>query len=151
MLVTSQILSAVFSPLLVPTIATFMALWLSHLSALPLGMRLSVAAIVFALTCLLPMAVIVAMMKMGKVSDSAISNPKERGIPYTVSGLCYIATAIVMASKHAPHWFVYFFCGAAVAVALAFIINLSWKISAHGTTMGGLVALTVYLDRKSVV
>lgn len=150
MLIASQILSAVFSPLLVPTIATFMALWLSRLSFLSNGTKLSVAVIVFALTCLVPMAVIVLMMKMGKVSDSAISDRKERGIPYTITGLCYIATAIVMSAKHAPHWFVYFFCGAAVAVAIAFFINFSWKISAHGTTMGGLIALTVYLSANGL-
>lgn len=150
MLIASQILSAVFSPLLVPTIATFMALWLSRLSFLSNGTKLSVAVIVFALTCLVPMAVIVLMMKMGKVSDSAISDRKERGIPYTITGLCYIATAIVMSAKHAPHWFVYFFCGAAVAVAIAFFINFSWKISAHGTTMGGLIALTVYLSSNGL-
>lgn len=150
MLIASQILSAVFSPLLVPTISTFIALWLSRLSFLSNGARLSVAVIVFALTCLVPMAVIIVMMKMGKVSDSSISDRKERGIPYTITGLCYIATAIVMSAKHAPHWFVYFFCGAAVAVAFAFFINFSWKISAHGTTMGGLVAFTVYLSSNGL-
>lgn len=150
LLIASQTLSAVFSPVLVPTIATFMALWLSRLSALPLGTRLSVAVIVFAITCLVPVAVIVMMMKMGKVSDSSISDRKQRGVPYTVTGLCYIATAVIMSVKYAPHWFVYFFAGAAVAVAIAFFINFAWKISAHGTTMGGLIALTVFLSARGL-
>lgn len=150
LLIISQTLSAVFSPLVVPTIAAFLSVWLSPLSSLSTGTRLSVVSIVFGLTCIAPMAVIIVMMKMGKVSDSSISNRKERVIPYTITGLCYIATAIVMALKHAPHWFVYFFCGAAVAVAIAFFINFSWKISAHGTTMGGLVALTIFLSAKGL-
>ena len=46
---------------------------------------------------------------------------------------------------HAPLWLLSFFCGAAVAVFVAMLINLRWKISAHAIGIGGMAGMMLWL------
>ncbi|MCC8117821.1 MAG: hypothetical protein LIP09_03610 [Bacteroidales bacterium] len=142
---TSKTLSGVFSPLLVPTYACAVAFWITPLSYLPERTRLLVSIIIFLLTAALPMAAIIFMIKIGKVSDAAISNKRERGIPYVVTSLSYLAAAAYLGFQHAPHWLTFFFAGACFACLLALVINTGWKISAHATTMGGLCGMMLFI------
>lgn len=141
----SLVLSGVFSPLLVPTYACAIALWITRLSILPERTRFIVSLIVFLVTAAAPMALIIFMMRAGKVSDSAISHRKERGVPFVVTSLCYLAIYFFMAHIRAPHWLAMFFAGAFVSTIIAFLINFYWKISAHGMVMGGLCAMTLFI------
>lgn len=141
----SLVLSAVLSPLLVPTYACAIALWITHLAILPERTRFLVSLIVFLFTAAVPMGVIIFMMRAGKVSDSAISNRKERGLPFAVTAVCYLAVYFFMWRIRAPHWLAMFFAGACASTIVAFVINLWWKISAHGMVMGGLCALVLFI------
>lgn len=149
----SLLLSAVFSPLLVPTYACAIALWITHLAILPERTRFFVSLIVFLITGAAPMATIIFMMRAGKVSDTAISHRKERGVPFIVTAVCYLGVYLFMASIRAPHWLGMFFAGAFASTMIAFVINLYWKISAHGMVMGGLCAMVLFiaLDGLGVV
>ncbi|MCC8113708.1 MAG: hypothetical protein LIP03_06865 [Bacteroidales bacterium] len=142
---TAKWLSAVFSPLLVPTYACAIALWITPLSVLSERIRLSVSLIVFAITALVPLGAILFLMRSGKVADPAISNRRERDIPYMITGLCYIGAALVLAYMHASHWLTFFYAGATFAVIAAVVINTWWKISAHTTTFGGLTAMVFFI------
>ncbi|MCM1451394.1 MAG: hypothetical protein NC102_03990 [Clostridium sp.] len=146
----SLVLSGVFSPLLVPTYACAIALWITRLSILPERTRFLLSLIVFMVTAVVPMAVIILMMRMGKVSDTAISDRKQRGIPFIVTALCYLGVFFFMNQIHAPHWLAMFFLGAFASTAVAMVINLFWKISAHGMVMGGLCALVLFIAYKGL-
>ncbi|MCM1223076.1 MAG: hypothetical protein NC548_52350 [Lachnospiraceae bacterium] len=146
----SLVLSGVFSPLLVPTYACAIALWITRLSILPERTRFLLSLIVFMVTAVVPMAVIILMMRMGKVSDTAISDRKQRGIPFIVTALCYLGVFFFMRQIHAPHWLSMFFLGAFASTAAAMLINLFWKISAHGMVMGGLCALVLFIAYKGL-
>lgn len=143
----SNILSAVFSPLLVPTYAYAIAMWTTRLSVLPERTRLISSLIVFGLTALIPFSIILFMIRKGLATGPALESRDDRPIPYSVTIICYLFTAWCVWLL--PHWIPMFFIAAAVAAFLNVLINIKWKISAHATSMGGLCAAMVFIGITS--
>lgn len=141
----SHILSDIFSPLLVPSYATAIALWFTMLRYLPLGVKLWALGGVFIITAIAPALVIIALYRTGKVSDMSISDKSQRTIPYCTSMLCYLGAGYFMHSMQAPSWLVAFFYGAAAVSVLSLIITRLWKISAHAGGVGGMAAACYWL------
>ena len=86
----SHILSAVFSPLLVPTYGMVLAAFLTILNFLPLPLLWSAIGITFVITCLIPVAAILSLYKSGYIKDPGLNDRTERTIPYVVTILCYL-------------------------------------------------------------
>lgn len=138
-------ISAVFSPLFSPTFALLLALFITPLAKAPETARLASSVIVFAITAIVPLGVIIAMMRMGLVSDLAISDRRQRTVPFAVSTVCYLIAAGYLRYIHAPAWLCLFFVAAALAALAALFISFRWKISAHTLGMGGLCGMLVWL------
>lgn len=139
-------LSTVFSPLVVPTLACAITFWITPLAHFGNEtFRFVACFIVFSITTCVPVAAIAYLIRTGRVSDAAISDRRQRGIPYAIACVCFLLAALYLALVDMPHWLVMFFCGACFATMSAAIINIAWKISAHMITMGGLVALMAYI------
>lgn len=147
----SKILSAVFSPLLVPTYAVIIALWTSMLSMTPLPVRLRITGICFAITCLAPLVAILTLYKMKLISHPGLNERKERTLPYLVTIVCYAGCAWLLESVKAPSWLWLFMVGGGVAAVVSMIVNRWWKISAHLAAMGGLVAVVFRMAQLHVV
>ncbi len=141
--VISDFFSGVFIPLLVPTYAFAMALWVSPLAVLPERIRFLSSLVIFLITTLPPLATILFLMRKGKVKDVAINDPKDRPIPYLVTIICYFIAALFL--RKWPHWLPMFFTGAAFVAIIANMITLKWKISAHAASMGGFTSLLIYI------
>lgn len=136
----AQVLSDVFSPIVMPTYMMAVAMWITPLVIIPEGVRFATMGVVAALTAIMPVAAIFTLIKLGKVGDVSISNPKERLLPYSISIACYLAAILFLRNIHVPMWLSNFYIGAAVAALLASVITLRWKISAHGSAVGGFAA-----------
>ena len=143
--IVANTLSERFSPLFVPTVALILALWITPLANAPEHARLTSAIVIFLVTAIIPLVIIIGMMRMGLVSDLAISNRKQRTVPFAVSAVCYIAAAVYLHTCRAPGWLSLFFVGAAAAAVCALVISFWWKISAHTLGMGGLCGMLVWL------
>lgn len=137
----SHLFSWVLSPVLIPTYAVFIALWVTALAVLPVGLRLNVTLMTFLLTCVIPVVAIILLYKMKLISSPGLNNQKERYIPYVITAICYLGAAWYMFRIHASSWLYMFMIGGAIAAAVSCIVNIWWKISAHLAAMGGLVAL----------
>lgn len=137
----SHILSAVFSPLLVPTYGMILTAFLTLLALLPAQLLWTAVGITFVITCLVPLSAIIALHRTGVISDPGLNERKERMVPYIIGAICYLACAIFFWKASAPMWVAMFFAGAGVATVINVVVNRWWKISAHGAAMGGLVAL----------
>lgn len=120
-------------------------MWETPLSRLASGTRVTVTASVFFITALIPLGVIVALMRMGKVSDLALSDRRQRAVPLAVSAACYVVAALYLHRCSAPAWLCYYFAGAAAAAAIAIPISARWKISAHALGMGGITGMLLWL------
>lgn len=136
----AQVISDVFSPIVMPTYMMVIAMWITPLVIIPESVRFATMGIVAGLTAILPVTAIFILIKLGKVGDVSISNPNERLLPYAISIVCYLATIIFLRSIHVPVWLSSFYIGAASAALVAAVITLRWKISAHGSAVGGFAA-----------
>lgn len=141
----ANIISIIFSPLIVPTYGVAMSLWLSSLALLPSRVLWSTLTYAFALTCLFPMILIAMMWKLGYLSDPGLNSRTERTVPYIVVLIGYLSCSFVFFRMHAPWWLTGFMLGGAAAVIVSIIVNRRWKISAHMAAMGGLVAMSIRL------
>lgn len=142
----AQWVTDIFSPIAVPAYATALALWCGpELHAVPLTNRLLVTFIVFIIAGLAPLLAIGLLIKLGMVSDRAVSRRDQRAVPMSIAAACYVGAEIFMAGIHAPMWLRMFFWGAAAATLIEVFISQAWKISAHTTALGGLSAMALYL------
>lgn len=141
----SHILSMALVPLLMPVYGTLLAFNLTVLSYTPSNVKLVFVLIVALINVLVPAVVILVLKSMGLVKDVGLNDRKERFIPYGISVICLIATALFFSYKGSPEWLVMFFVGGAVAGIIEMIVNIWWKISVHSAGIAGLTALMVYI------
>lgn len=147
----ANILSDVFSPLLVPTYGMILAVTLTQLCMLGAGVRLTACLGIAFITAVLPMTFIFILMRTGRVSDASISDPRERTAPYIASIVCYLGAAAYVFAIHAPLWLIVFFIGAALTSAIAMLITHWWKISAHTGGIGGLTGIIFWLAWRDML
>ncbi len=149
--VTAHVLSDVFSPMLVPSYALVASLTLTPLSLLPTSPKVWAILGVFFITCVVPMLFILMLMRMGKVSDTAITDRRERTAPYCATIVCYVGAALFVRYLHAPYWIQNFYIGAALVAAISLLITHWWKISAHTGALAGLVAIIFWLAGRGLI
>ena len=137
----ARFISTALTPLLAPTYGTLLVLWTSVLCSLPYGSRVMTLVMVMGITCILPMTVIGGLHHFKYISDRRLTDRSERLVPYMAATMCYVAGTMYLQHIHAQQWFVMFMAGSTVAVGIAMLVNLWWKISAHMVGMGGLVAV----------
>lgn len=137
----SQIFSAIFSPLLVPTYGMILIAGLTILRILSLHLLLTAVGITFVMTFVIPVIAIIALCRTGVIKDKTLGERSERTIPYSIATICYIGCGITFGKVNAPLWIPLFFVGIATATLITALVNLKWKISAHGVAVGGLVAM----------
>lgn len=141
----SAVVSDTLSPLLVPTYAYMVMMWCTRMVGLPERVRLITMGVIALLTGVLPMTLILMLKRTGHVSNNSISNPSQRFVPFMFALLCYGAAAGYLAYLHAPKWMPAFFLGASLAVLIAIPVTLRTKISAHCTSISGLLGLVLWL------
>ncbi len=140
----STALSWLFVPLLTPVYAIVLIFSVSSLSITSQPMtRIAVTSIIFGLNCILPMALIYLLKRLGMVSDIALNRRRERALPYLVVIMCYILSAYYLYSHSAPSWVTMFYAGGALTAVVNFTVNFRWKISAHAAAMGGVFYVLV--------
>lgn len=141
----ARIFSAVFSPLLMGTYGILIAMWFSYLCYSPERAKLTVIAVTFAATCVLPVIAIFLLSRTGVVKDPILNERTDRTWPYILCGFCYLGTGIYYHFVHAPLWMSMFMYGATVALVILTIVNRWWKISGHATGMGALCGMMFFL------
>lgn len=137
----SLLLSAVFSPLIIPTYGIILALWSSALNNMPFDVKMSVVMMVAAMTFLLPVIVLWLMQRVGYISGFALVYREERFVPFVIAILSYMACWFYLYRAGAPSWLTMFVVGAIVAALIACIVTRWWKISIHTTSLAGMLAM----------
>lgn len=143
--IAAKVVSQLFTPLIVPTYATLIALWGTYMQVATPKARIMVLAAVFAFSFLVPLIVICFLKVTHVIKDTELNERHERPIPYSVATVCYLGLWIYLTNIHAPQWFCSFFLASAIAGIVNLIVTFKWKISGHATGMGGLVAFTFFV------
>ncbi len=147
----AQIFSDVFSPLLIPTYGMVIAMTMTALSILPAGIRLGATLGVAFITAFIPTLFIFILIRMGKVSDTSISDRHQRTAPFLASVACYIGAAVYVSALHAPRWLMLFFAAAAAMSLISLLITHWWKISAHTGAAAGLAGVVFWLGANHIL
>ncbi|TAN15118.1 MAG: hypothetical protein EPN37_10500 [Chitinophagaceae bacterium] len=140
----SHVLSVIFHPLFIPLYGTWLVIYThSFLFAGFYGKKLfSVYASVFANMILLTGVTVFLLKQVHFIQSIRMQTQKDRVIPYIATMTFYFWAFLVFKHQTAiPSLLTAFVLGSFLAVVIAFISNLVWKISMHALGMGGLVGL----------
>lgn len=141
---SSRIISAVFTPFMVPFVAFVMLFCFTYLRIMPFQYKVTVLAMIYCFTILLPMLAIYLFQKINGWGIRELGVRERRFIPYGLTILSYIGCLLTMFRIHLPRYM----CGIVMATLLCMVIctaiNLKWKISTHmascGMMVGGLLS-----------
>ncbi len=114
------------------------------------GLRVSVLLLVFVGTFAIPALLIFLLLRTGIVHSVYLNDRNDRRIPYLLTGLVYALLTYLfgfrlqLVSTFAPVLAV-LMGSTTLSILLVGVINLYWKISAHGIGVGGTVGAIVGL------
>lgn len=138
----------IFSPLLMPTYVMVVALWLTPMNRLPVGVRAWSSLGVFFLTAIVPALSIWMLLRIKRISDASISDHRQRPLPFMIATICYILAGIYLGALNAPRWMICFFVAATLVVVAELIISIYWKISAHAAGAAGMLGFVTWLAAR---
>lgn len=141
----ARIISAIFSPMLIPTYMVVLGIELTYLYTLPTKTVWTVIGWTFLFTSIVPMLGVLVMKKLGVVSELGLNRQSERMWPYVLTAVSYAGCALFLRHLHAPAWLYMSFIGGAIAGLVNMAINFRWKISGHGAGIGGLAVFPIFL------
>jgi PAP2 superfamily. len=72
-------------------------------------------------------------------------NRRERFYPYIITLICYAFCGFLLYKLKLPAFFIGFMAGCIVSLIIDLIVTSFWKISAHMTGIGGLLAVVTII------
>ena len=140
----AQIISAIFTPFLLPFVAFVLLFTFTYLRILPLQYKLIVLGIVYCFTILLPMLSIYLIQKINGWTLHELGKRERRFVPYALTILSYIGCVITMYRYHLPRYMGGIIIATLLCMVICALINIKWKISTHtassGMMVGGLLS-----------
>lgn len=141
------LISGLFHPLFLPSFLAILAFQLGHPDALVYNseLRIYVLLQIFVLGTLLPLLAVAMLIWTKRVSDVMVSERQQRQLPYLINALCLAILYFNLRQLGLAEFIHGAIAGALIAVLLAYVINLRWKISAHAIGMGGGIGMILAL------
>lgn len=140
--ILSKGVSILLYPLFIPTygMVFFCAAFSVHFLPLPAVYWWVSVVGTLVLTCIIPLTAILLLIRRGSVSDLYIARSAQRTTPYIYTVCCFVFWCYFMFSAlKVPTYLLLTAVGATIALILVTIINHWWKISAHLSSLGGLI------------
>lgn len=139
LVLTSQVVSLIFSPFYLPVVA-FVALFLfSYLNMLPLVTKLVLTLIVYFFTVLLPHFTIYLYRKLNGWTRHQLGKRERRYVPYVLSIISYASLLYLLFVLHMPRFTLGVIAGALALQVVCAILNSRFKISTHAAASGGVI------------
>lgn len=134
-------LSIIFQPIFVPIYSLVLLFHADTYLTYAVAGELKNAIYLITLinTVLLPSLVFFWFLRSGVIETYHMHTAKERSLPFLTVIALHAATFFVFKGMPMPDIFANLVLGAAASVAMAFLINLRWKVSIHMLGMGGIV------------
>lgn len=138
---SAQIISTLFTPFYMPTVAFVVILMFSYLSQLSFAQKFYMVFMVYLFTMLLPRTIIYFYRKYNGWSRHQLSMRTRRYIPYAISIVCYILLLTIMRTLHLPHFTVPVVASALILQITCAIVNNWIKVSTHAAASGGVIGM----------
>lgn len=139
--------SVIFQPIFVPLYSLFL---LFHADtyityAVPPEVKQFIFVVTIINTIILPMALFYYFYRAKLIQSLHMHTAKERSLPFLSTVVFHLSSFYLFSKVPMPSLFANLVIGAAFSVAIAFIINLKWKVSIHMLGMGGIVGTIIGL------
>ena len=142
-ILVARVLSAVFTPFYLSFVGMTVLFTFSYLSQMPWGYKLSVLAMVYFFTILMPTLLIKLYRNYHGWTLIQLSRKERRVVPYLLSIVSYYACFYVMRLYNIPHFMGNILMAALVIQILCALINVWWKISTHTAAIGGVAGALI--------
>ncbi|MCX6183305.1 MAG: hypothetical protein NT150_15435 [Bacteroidetes bacterium] len=150
----AKILSYLFHPLFMPTYGLLLLFFSNQLTgfnlyAVPEAMadNRMIFLIVILFTMILPGLSALILKRMGEIKSLEMNSNRERLLPFALTGGCYLLASVVLQNvvDHPNQLILIVLAGAQLAILLALVISVFWKISIHMIGIGGIVGTEILM------
>jgi membrane-associated phospholipid phosphatase len=149
----AKIISYLFHPLLMPTYG-FLLLFMSNnymATFTPFKLKLIIIVITFVFTFVLPAINTLILLKAKRIKSLHLETSPERTIPYLSTSFYFFALFYLFYNAEFPSVFIILILGAGLSILLTFLINFTWKISAHAIGIGGIIGATIGISFRLMI
>ena len=136
-ILAARVLSMVFTPFYLSLVGLIALFTFSYLSLMPWAYKLTVLALVFMFTILVPTLLIHFYRNYHGWTLIELGKKERRVVPYLLSIVSYFVCYYVMHRFNIPHFMSNILMAALVIQILCALINVWWKISTHTAAIGG--------------
>lgn len=144
LMLAARILSAIFTPFMVPFVGFFLLFFFTYLRIMPLQYKLIMLGIVYCFTILMPMLFIYLYQKLSGEGLRALGERKKRFVPYVLTLTSYLACLFTLYRLHLPRYLSGILVAALLCMIGCTLLNFRWKVSTHtassGLLIGGLLS-----------
>ncbi|EAZ80363.1 hypothetical protein ALPR1_05555 [Algoriphagus machipongonensis] len=146
----SLFLSVVFQPLLIPTLVFGLLLYLvPEATSVPEVFKGNILLLVVLSTLAIPMVTIFGLRLSGTLKSIHMEDIKDRVIPFIITTFYFLLTTYFLRDKSEIDPVLWQSLGLISLTILGLtLVTFWWKMSAHMTGFGGLVATVVVLGMK---
>lgn len=143
------IVSTIFHPILMPTLGVAIILNSGgYFSLFPSEIKRNIIGMIFALTALIPLAIMPILLYFGVFSRINMQSKRERRVPVMVTAISYYLAYTLFKDFQGIVVINVFLLAATTTVVISLIINYIWKISLHMIGVGGIVSLLIMLSLR---
>lgn len=136
-ILAARVLSMVFTPFYLSLVGLIALFTFSYLSLMPWVYKLTVLALVYLFTILVPTLLIHFYRGYHGWTLIELGKKERRVVPYLLSIVSYFVCYYVMHRFNIPHFMSNILMSALVIQILCALINVWWKISTHTAAIGG--------------
>lgn len=137
LIITARVISIIFTPFYLSLVGLIALFVFSYLSLYPWRYKLTVLALVYLFTILMPTLLIHLYRRQRQWNLQQIGKKERRVVPYIISILCYFVCCYFMELFHMPHFMISILLAALFIQVICAMINVWWKISTHTAAIGG--------------
>ncbi|XAS67319.1 phosphatase PAP2 family protein [Micrococcaceae bacterium Sec5.7] len=102
-------------------------------------------AIAALFVCIIPLALVLLLVKLGKVSDHHVSNRKQRAPVLLMAVLMLVAGLLVLNAINAPQSVIVMVLAIVAGILVLAAVSPFWKISGHASAISSSVVITVLM------
>lgn len=136
-ILAARVMSMVFTPFYLPLVGLIGLFLFSYLSLLPILYKLTVLAVVYLFTILIPTLLIHLYRRYQGWTLIELGRKERRAVPYIISIMSYLCCTYIMESMHIPHFMGSILIAALIVQIVCAFVNVWWKISTHTAAIGG--------------
>lgn len=137
----AQIISALFTPFYMPTVAFVVIIMFSYLSKLDFTEKVYMVTMIYLFTVLFPRVIIYFYRTRNGWSRGQMSKRKRRYAPYIISIVCYSTLLAVMNALQLPSFTIPVVAAALLIQCVCAILNNWIKVSTHAAASGGVIGM----------